>query len=74
MPYKTPKDLPKPLRESLPKGAQRTYMKAFNSAWAQYTKPKKRLKGASREVTAHRVAWAAVKKAYHKKKGKWVRK
>lgn len=49
-------------------------MEAYNSAWDEYKKPEDRRGDASREETAHRVAWAAVKKKYEKKGDKWVRK
>ena len=32
--------------------------KAFNHAWQQYGDPSRRRQGATREETAHRVAWA----------------
>lgn len=61
MPYSSIHDLPENIRSHLPKKAQEIYMKAFNSAWQQYD-----------EVTAHKVAWSAVKKRYYKKSdGKW---
>jgi cation transport regulator len=51
-------------------------MKAFNSAWEQYDQPEERRGGASREETAHKVAWAAVKKDYQKddRTGDWKKK
>jgi cation transport regulator len=66
MPYDKPDDLPDSVRNSLPKHAQEIYMKAFNSAWAQYEDPEERRDDASREETAHRVAWAAVKQSFEK--------
>lgn len=73
MPYKTLKDLPDSVRDNLPKHAQEIYKEAFNSAWDQYKDPEDRREDASREETAHRVAWAAVKKKYEKDEssGKW---
>ena len=73
MPYKTVKDLPESVQHVLPKHAQEIYLEAFNNAWKQYKKPEKRRAGSSHEVTAHRVAWAAVKKEYAKDivSGKW---
>jgi cation transport regulator len=75
VPYRNSSDLPKAVREHLPVHAQRIYMKAFNSAWEQYADLKKRREGASREETAHRVAWAAVEHSYEKGiDGQWHRK
>ena len=74
MPYDTLDELPAPVRENLPKHAQEIYKEAFNSAWQEYADPKKRHGNASREETAHKIAWAAVKHSYEKKEGKWVKK
>lgn len=75
MPYRTNRDLPEQVRDSLPDPAQTIYRKAFNSAWDQYASPEKRRGDADREETAHRIAWSAVKKVYEKNdKGTWVRK
>lgn len=73
MPYEKTGDLPDSVREHLPKHAQEIYLEAFNSAWEQYDKPEERRGGASREETAHKVAWAAVKQKYEKdeKTGRW---
>lgn len=72
MPYKTRKDLPDSVRGVLPAHAQDIYMEAFNSAWEGYKDPTKRKGDADREETAHKVAWSAVKKSYHKGAGgKW---
>lgn len=69
------KDLPKGVKANLPKHAQEIYMNAYNNAWEQYKDPKKRWSGGSREETAHRVAWNAVKKEYEKnEKDNWVKK
>jgi cation transport regulator len=67
-------DLAKPLRKYLPKHAQEIFMKAYNNAWHQYKEAKTRF--GTRTETAHRVAWAAVKKEYKKDEetGKWVKK
>lgn len=76
MPYERIKDLPESVRENLPEHAQEIYMEAFNSAWEQYDEPEERRGGASREETAHKVAWAAVKRVYEKDEasGRWKRK
>jgi cation transport regulator len=69
MPYKSISDLPDSVRDNLPSHAQEIYKEAFNSAFDEY----KERGGEGREVTAHKVAWAAVKKKYQKdeKTGKW---
>ena len=76
MPYKRIEDLPESVRENLPKHAQEIYMEAFNSAWDQYDQPEERRGDASREETAHKVAWGAVKRVYEKDEeaGQWRRK
>ena len=73
MPYRSINELPDKLKKHLPKGAQETYMEAFNSAWKMYADPKKRRGSETREVTAHKVAWNAVKKKYQKDEatGNW---
>jgi cation transport regulator len=74
--YKSNDDLPDSVTDNLPKHAQEIYREAFNSAWEQYKDPEDRRGDASREETAHRVAWSAVKNDYEKdeKSGKWKRK
>jgi cation transport regulator len=74
MPYDSISDLPDPVKKNLPKYAQKIYLEAYNSAWKQYAKPKDRRGDDTREETAHKVAWSAVKKKYKKKGDKWVRK
>ena len=74
MPYDKISELPDSVKDSLPKHAQEIYMKAYNSAWEEYDEPEERRGDASREETAHRVAWAAVKKKYEKQGDKWVSK
>ena len=66
MPYDRLSDLPEPVRDHLPKHAQEIYKEAFNSAWDEYRDPDERRGDASREETAHKVAWAAVKHDYEK--------
>lgn len=74
MPYHSLTDLPDPVKDNLPKHAQEIYKEAFNSAWDQYDEPEERRGDASREETAHRVAWSAVKKKYEKNEnGRWVK-
>lgn len=75
MPYDSVKELPDSVRDNLPKHAQEIYKEAYNSAWDQYDKPEERRGDASREETAHKVAWSAVKKEYEKgDDGKWRKK
>ena len=68
--------MPAGVRENLPKHAQEIYLEAFNNAWEQYANPEDRRGDASREETAHRVAWSAVKQTYEKpeKSGMWMEK
>ena len=75
MPYDTLKELPDSVRDNLPKHAQEIYKEAYNNAWDEYKDPEDRRGDASREETAHRVAWAAVKNQYEKDdSGKWTKK
>jgi cation transport regulator len=75
MPYEKVSELPESVRDNVPRNAQEIYKEAFNSAWEQYDKPGERRGHASREETAHKVAWAAVKREYEKDdKGRWVEK
>lgn len=72
MPYVRLDELPASVRDNVPKHAQEIYKEAFNSAWDQYEDPDDRRGDATREETAHRVAWAAVKEKYAKgDDGKW---
>lgn len=64
MPYDKKSDLPDSVKDNLPSHAEEIYKEAFNSAWEQYDHDEER---------SHRVAWAAVKKKYHKNDdGDWV--
>lgn len=76
MPYKSVRELPASVKDNIPEHAQEIYKEAFNNAWDQYSDSSKRRGDATREETAHRVAWAAVKKEYEKneKTGKWKKK
>lgn len=72
MPYGKISELPDNVKDNVPKHAQEIYMEAYNSAWDQYDDPEDRRDDASREETAHRVAWSAVKQKYEKgDDGKW---
>ena len=74
MPYEKTSELPDSVKDNLPKHAQEIYISAFNSAWDQYDEPEERRGDDTREETAHKVAWAAVKKKYEKQNDKWVAK
>jgi cation transport regulator len=74
MPYKTIADLPEQVSENLPEHAQEIYKEAFNSAWDEYKDPAERRGNASREETAHKIAWSAVKQQYEKQNDRWVKK
>lgn len=76
MPYKDLKDLPENVTHVLPEHAQEIYKEAYNHAWEEYADPADRRDGQSREETAARVAWAAVKQVYEKDvaSGKWHKK
>lgn len=76
MPYNSLDELPDSVRDNLPNHAQEIYMKAFNNAWEEYADPEERRGDASREETAHKVAWAAVKNVYKKdeESGEWKKK
>ncbi len=75
MPFKNISDLPGAVTDHLPKHGQEIYMAAYNNAWDEYNDKADRRGDATREQTAHRVAWAAVKNIYKKnlKTGKWER-
>jgi Putative cation transport regulator len=68
LPYASVEDLPLPVRAHLPLHAREIYLGAFNNAWIEYDD----LGPAARESTAHRVAWAAVKREYAKSGDQWV--
>jgi cation transport regulator len=74
VPYEDRSDLPEAVKDNLPSHAQDIYKEAYNDAWDRYKDSEDRRGDASREETAHRVAWAAVKNEYEKVNGDWVRK
>jgi cation transport regulator len=74
MPYDKVSDLPKSVKDNLPKHAQEIYQAAFNNAWDEYADAEDRRGDASREETAHKVAWSAVKESYKKEGDRWVKK
>lgn len=67
MPYRTNHDLPPPVRHALPAHAQEIYRAAFNNAWERYDDDL-----AHREERCHRIAWGAVKRAYHRTDEGWL--
>lgn len=74
--YASNEDLPLQVRDLLPEHGRDIYREAFNSAWEQYADPSERRNPEeSREVVAHKVAWAAVERVYEKRPGgEWTRK
>ena len=66
MPYRSNADLPPAVRSHLPTRAQDIYREAFNHAWQQYAADPRG------EEIPHRVAWAAVKRRFHKADGDWA--
>jgi cation transport regulator len=66
MPYSSNAALPPSVRRHLPPHAQDLYRETFNHAWTTYAdRPR-------REEIAHRTAWAAVKRQFHKAPdGQW---
>jgi cation transport regulator len=67
MPYATIDELPPAVRH-LPVHAQKIFRSAFNAAWQSYADQG----STAQEETAFRIAWAAVKKRYHKIGTDWV--
>lgn len=67
MPYTSTEELPKGVKNVLPKHAQEVYKEAFDNAYQEYADPADRRENVNREETAHRVAWASVKKAGYEK-------
>ncbi len=64
MPYDSRTDLPDTVTDNLSAHAQDIYKEAFNSSFEQYKHDEER---------AHRIAWGAVKRSYHKNdNGDWV--
>ena len=75
MPYDSPSDLPDSVRDNLPEHAQEIYQSAYNDAWDEYADPDdRRGPDDSREETAHKVAWGAVKRQYEKRGDRWRQK
>jgi cation transport regulator len=75
MPYEKISELPDQVKNVLPHHGQEIYRAAYNNAWDKYKKPADRKDDSSREETAHKVAWTAIKKKYKKnQEGDWVEK
>ena len=74
MPYTNLSSLPESVRNNLPRHAQEIYLAAFNNAWEEYSDPADRRGEASREETAHKVAWSAVRQQYEKAGDTWRRR
>jgi cation transport regulator len=73
MTYNKNSDLPQTVKNALPKEAQDIYREAFNNALLEYKEANHRNNpNETQETVAHKVAWAAVKKKYHKEDGEWV--
>jgi cation transport regulator len=66
MPYRDNGELPSALRRHLPDHAQDIYRAAFNHAFAAHDGDPRQ------EEAAHRIAWAAVKRAFVKVEDEWV--
>jgi cation transport regulator len=66
MPYKKLDDLPGSIRNVLPEYAQEIYLQAYKKAWDQYEKQGLRRGESTREATADKVAWAAVRQEYRR--------
>ena len=66
MPYASNENLPPSVRDHLPLHAQDIFRAAFNSAYDEYSGDPRQ------EEIAFRVAWAAVKKQYHKVGDRWL--
>jgi cation transport regulator len=71
MPYDNIDGLPEQVKNVLPTHAQEIYLATFNNAWDEYKNPEDRREDDSRETTAHKVAWAAVKQKYKKDENGW---
>lgn len=65
MPYASNADLPEPIQRHLPSHAQDIYRAAFNQAFAAHAGDPRQ------EEASHRIAWAAVKRAYVKVDDRW---
>lgn len=73
MPYENLQELPKNIKDMLPRHAQEIYLSAYNNAWKEYRHAEDRRGDDDRESVAHKVAWSAVRQKYHKDDGHWVK-
>lgn len=72
MRYKTNADLPETVQKILPEKAQNVYRDAYNKGADEYQDLKERATdNDSQEASAHKIAWEAVKKLYHKVGDMW---
>ena len=74
MPYAKITELPDSVKDNLPAHAQAIYKEAFNHSYQEYQDSDKRRDDSSREETAHKVAWSAVKKEYEKDGNTWKKR
>ena len=71
MPYDRITDLPKRVKDNLPKEAQRLWMSVFNSSYDAC----KKSGGRDCDTDASIAAWVAVKRNWKKdKEGNWIKK
>lgn len=70
MPYRTNAELPESVKGNLPARAQDIYRSAFNSAW-QGCRSEALRQAIQREQTAHKVAWAAVRRRFEQDGDSW---
>ncbi len=73
MTYRSNTELPNAVKTALPAPAQDLYRSAFNHAWQIYGSPTMP-KTSPREATAHKVAWAAVRRRFEQVGDAWVAK
>jgi cation transport regulator len=74
MPYNKITELPENIKNVLPEHAREIYLAAYNNAWEQFSSDDRRNSESKNEVTAHKVAWSAVKQKYKKVDGQWQMK
>lgn len=68
MPYTSNDELPPSVRDHLPTHAQDIFRATFNAAYAEHEGDPRQ------EEAAFRIAWAAIKRRYHKLGDRWVQK
>lgn len=74
MPYTSTEQLPKGVQQNLSQAAQEIYRDAYNEAWESSRYAKDRIDtDDSRQVTANRIAWEAVKTCCERDMlGRWI--